>query len=227
MPLLGMDGCAQSRNPLSTVEAGYVDPYLLGDWYSSYVGETGQFQPEQLHLQITAEGNEMLVRWYDGDQYCDLTGYSSRFKDKKYVNLKLQDCSYWTATDKTSSDFAACPYHLIQYKTFMPKGLAGYIDTASRDIELSASAVRAAAEIQRGQTLYYAFLWGDLVKDAIEAEELAGIADCADCGSQGPCVQADAADLQAFLFEYDAELYPGTLRNWVVVVRRPSQLPGD
>ena len=204
---------------MSTPEEGFVDHYLLGDWYSSYVSEDGQFQPEQLHLQITAEGNEMRVRWYDEEQYCDLTGYSSRIKDKKYANLKLQDCSYWIGTEKMASDFDACPYHLIQYKTFMPKGLAAYIDTASRDVEVSTDAVRAAAESQRGQTLFYAFLRGDPVKRAIEGGNLAGIADCEDCGSQGPCVQANAADLRAFLFERDTELYPGTLRNWVVVVR--------
>ncbi len=219
VPLLGMDGCAQSQYPLSSREEGFVDPYLLGDWYRGYVSESGHFRPEQLHLEIVTTGDEMRVRWHDEDQYCDLTGYTTRFRDKKYANLRLVDCSYWTATEKTAKDFDACPYHLIQYKTFMPAGLADYIDESSRDPEVSKSTVITAAEAQRGRTLFYSFLWGDPLKRAIEAGELAGLAECEDCGSEGPCVQADAEDLQEFLFDRDAEMYQDTLRTWVVAVR--------
>ncbi len=219
VPLLGMDGCAQSKYPLASREEGFVDPYLLGEWYAGYVAENGNFQPEQLHLRVSAVDSELRVRWYDEDQYCDLTGYSTRFKDKKYVNLRLVGCAYWTVTEKTASDFDACPYHIIQYKTFMPRGLAEWIDGAVYDVEVDADTLLASAEAQRGRILLYALMWGGDFRRAIEAGDLDGVADCENCGSEGPCIQSDASKLLPYLFANDASLYENTLRHWAVLVR--------
>ena len=161
----------------------------------------------------------MRVRWYDEDQYCDLTGYSTRFRDKKFVNLRLLDCSYWTVTEKTASDFDACPYHIIQYKTFMPRGLAEWIDGAVYDVEVGADTLLASAEARRGRMLLYALMWGGDFRRAIEAGDLDGVTDCQNCGSEGPCLQSDAGELLSYLFANDATLYENTLRNWAVLVR--------
>lgn len=205
--LTGMTGpsCTQSEHPLSSPEDGFVDPYLVGTWYSAWISEEGLLDAETVFaiVEITADG-EMRVVDYEADNDAPdiYRAWSTRLGADKYLNLQLIECPGCDEDGQRAVESGRCAYIIFRYFTYLPTDV---LEEEFSDEELRL--IQTPFDAMRGDLALYQYMDNSVVKDAIEAGEVEGEAECEDCVRTGACLAADERELRQFVAPRADELF--------------------
>ncbi len=213
--LLGMEGggCADSTAPLSAREDGFVDPYLLGDWYEFEDDETSKTDDESINLDTFGPGEhayrifvagpgEMRVQNFrEGRLFEEFAAWSSLLRGDKYLNLLRLDCPGCSEEERQQRADNVCPYRVVRYRTYIPQS---WIETAREDLEgedISETELQAFFARLHGNSVAVVAMDGGEVRSAMRAGEIDGFEYCEECKSRQVCVDVESASLARFVLE--------------------------
>ncbi len=211
--LMGMEvRCTHTTEPLSTMDEGFVDPYLIGRWRTLEIDEDERklygdnlayevlHNPADTVVRIREFGSEGRVSIYEG--------YTTRHNGRKYLNARMLDCigcdsAPWK--DDFSSD---CSYTIIEYATYVPKNFTSLITAES---DLTEEEAKALFTGWRGRLLFIQYMNNSFVVDAIRKGKIEGELSCDDCDKPAACITEDSENLQDFIRSHEAEMsaFPG------------------
>lgn len=229
--LMGMEvRCTHTTEPLSTVDEGFVDPYLIGRWREFEMDEdederelelsVGDLAYEVLHnspdtvVRIREFGSEGRVTIYEG--------FTTLLNGRKYLNTRLVDCigcdsAPWK--DDFSSD---CSNTIIEYATYVPNDFMSLITT---ETDLTEKETKALFAGLRGRLLFIQYMKNSFVVDAIREGTIKGELSCDDCDKPAACITEDSKVLQDFIRSHKADVYAYSNLEFQTFIREvPSTL---
>lgn len=221
--LMGMvGGCTQSRTPLSPREDGFADLYLLGKWNQLDINDQGKLEAGDLayDVSLTENGNLHILQYEDDDTIGFVySGFSTRLKSKKYLNVRIIGCPACDEEQLAALALDSCPYQIVQYTTFFPRNLATF--AASHNKEASVDNLIEQATALRGRLLFVGIMDDDFISDAILDELIAGDSFCETCVHESACITSHGVALQRFLLERDLDIYGPKLNPWFIRASEP------
>lgn len=201
--LMGMEvRCTHTTEPLSTVDEGFVDPYLLGRWRALDMDvdehelelDVGDLAYEVLSnpadtvVRIRKFGKEGRVSIYEG--------YTTLLNGRKYLNTRLVDCIGCDSAPRKDDFSSDCSYTIIEYATYVPNNFMSLMTTETDLTEKEAKALFAG---WRGRLLFIQYMENSFVVDAIREGTIEGELSCDDCDSPAACITEDSEILQDFI----------------------------
>lgn len=221
---MGMEGsCTHTKEPLSSIDDGFVDPYLIGNWRKiedETIPKLGELvyevsvDPANTVLRIKNRKFRGGVEIYEG--------YSTQLNGKKYLNLKLVECLECDDQQTEDGFSNGCPYYIIQYET--------YISQKTLSLLFDASETEAMKEVVaffsgwRGRLLFTHDMSSHYIANAIREGVIPGELSCDDCDTLDVCITADSETLRSFVEDHEARVYEGDIFYWRMLGR---ELPSD
>ena len=218
--LLGMEGggCAGSTAPLTERKDGFVDPYLVGEWYEFEDQATDSddekfsldnFGPGELVYRVFVNGHgELRVQNYrDGALFEEFAAWSSLLRGDKYLNLLRLDCPGCDEEQRDRRARDVCPYQIVRYHTFIPDS---WVDMAREDLrneDISEAQLQAFFSRLHGNSVGVMSMDGAHVRRAMKAGEIEAFEYCENCKSLEVCVDVSAASLAEFVQHDRDELF--------------------
>lgn len=169
-----LTGCARSEHPLSSLEEGFVDPYLLGTWYEVSIESDGMIDtPAETVYEVTVGDDGYL--WITGNRKNGganvYSGHATRLGGNKFLNLRDEECRECGDLAARAARSPECPYTILQYTTFVPNGLSAelreYAEAPTHELE-------AWMNESRGQLVFLRGLLDEPVRESIANGEIEG-----------------------------------------------------
>lgn len=203
--------------PLTEREEGFVDQAIMGTW--GWFEDCASFPDMEPDAKGVCYRSEFRARFDESaalelaDQNSVMTGYTSVLSRRRYLNLKVVDCSNCSEEQQAEIRADTCPYTILQYSTGNPPTMAA--DQGTTDPEQMAR--------YDGRYLSVATMDRSFLRDAISRGLVDGNPACEACVWTGaPCITSELQAMQAFVSQYDAQLFPPD--NWRAYARVPGRV---
>ncbi len=225
--LMGMEvRCTHTTEPLSAMDEGFVDPYLIGRWQEFDMDEderelhAGDLAYEVLH---NPADTVVRIRKFEAKGRVSVyEGYTTRLNGRKYLNTRLVDCIGCDSAPPKDDFSSDCSYIIIEYATYVPKNFMSLMAT---DTDLTEKEVKAFFAGLRGRLLFIQYMENTFVVDAIREGTIEGELSCDDCDKPAACITEDSKVLQDFIRSHkaDIDVFPGTYFE-ILIREAPSIL---
>lgn len=226
--LMGMGvRCTHTTEPLSTMNDGFVDPYLIGRWRALEMDEDErELYAGNLAYEVLPNPTDTVVRirrsFGSKGHVSVYEGYTTRLNGRKYLNARLVDCIGCDSAPRKDDFSSDCSYTIIEYATYVPNNFMSLMTTES---ELTEKEAKALFEGWRGRLLFIQYMKNSFVVDAIREGTIEGELSCDDCDSPAACVTEDSEILQDFVRSHESDIYDLSNLEFQILVREaPSTL---
>ncbi len=225
--LMGMGvRCTHTTEPLSTMDDGFVDPYLIGKWRVLEMDEDErELYADDLAYEVLSNPTDTVVRirsFGSKERVSIYEGYTTRLNGRKYLNVRLVDCIGCDSAPRKDDFSSDCSYTIIEYATYVPSNFMSLLTTETDMTEKEANAL---FEGWRGRLLIIQYMKNSFVVDAIRERTIEGELSCDDCDSPAACITEDSETLQDFIRSHEADIYDFPEMEFQILVREePSSL---